>query len=225
MSDTALKNGHNEDMELLLPWYATGKLSDSEKRQVEAWLDGNRQAQRHLEIVREEMALTIESNESLGVASAGALHRLMNAVEAEGDARPQADPQQGSFMERIAGFFGGFSPRVYATALAACLMLLIAQAGIIGALLTSTPDTTFQTATGGGPASAESGIIALVAFQDAASASDIGALMNDNEAEIIGGPGEGGLYRVRFPQSADQDKVVDQLRAASDVVKFVALSQ
>jgi anti-sigma factor RsiW len=195
MSDTALKNGHNEDMELLLPWYATGKLSDSEKRQVEAWLDGNRQAQRHLEIVREEMALTIESNESLGVASAGALHRLMNAVEAEGDARPQADPQQGSFMERIAGFFGGFSPRVYATALAACLMLLIAQAGIIGA------------------------------FQDAASASDIGALMNDNEAEIIGGPAEGGLYRVRFPQSADQDKVVDQLRAASDVVKFVALSQ
>jgi anti-sigma factor RsiW len=224
MSNTALENGHNEDMELLLPWYATGKLTDSEMRQVEAWLDGNPEAQSHLEIVREEMALTIESNESLGVASAGSLHRLMAAIEAEGDARPQADPQ-GSFMERLAGFFGGFSPRVYATALAACLMLLIAQAGIIGALLTSAPDATFQTATGGGPATAESGIIALVAFQDAASASDIGALMNDNKAEIVGGPAEGGLYRVRFPQNADPDAVVDQLRAAGDVVKFVALSQ
>ena len=224
MSDTALKNGHDEDMELLLPWYATGKLSDSEKHQVEAWLEGNPQAQSHLEIVREEMALTIETNESLGVASAGSLHRLMAAVEAEGDARPQADPQ-GSLMERLAGFLGGFSPRVYATALAACLMLLIAQAGIIGALLTSAPDATFQTATGGASATAESGIVALVAFQDAASASDIGALMNDNKAEIIGGPAEGGLYRVRFPQTADPDAVMDQLLAARDVVKFVALSQ
>ena len=224
MSDTALKNGHDEEMELLLPWYATGKLSDSEKHQVEAWLEGNPQAQSHLEIVREEMALTIEANESLGVASAGALHRLMAAVEAEGDARPQADPQ-GTLMERLAGFLGGFSPRVYATALAACLILLIAQAGIIGALLTSAPDATFQTATGSASATAESGIVALVAFQDAASASDIGALMNDNKAEIVGGPAEGGLYRVRFPQTADPDVVVDQLRAASDVVKFVALSQ
>ena len=224
MSDTALNNGHDQDMELLLPWYATGKLSDSEKRQVETWLDGNVEAQRHLEIVREEMALTIEANESLSVARAGSLHRLMNAIEAEGDARPQADPQ-GSFMERLAGFVGGFSPRVYATAIAACLLLLIAQAGIIGALLTAAPDATFQTATGGGPARVESGIIALVAFQESASASDIGALMNDNEAEIVGGPAEGGLYRVRFPQTADPDKVVDQLRAAGDVVKFVALSQ
>lgn len=224
MSDTALKNGHDEEMELLLPWYATGKLSDSEKRQVDAWLEGNPEAQSHLEMVREEMALTIESNESLGVASAGSLHRLMTAIEAEGDARPQADPQ-GTLMERLAGFVGGFSPRVYATAAVACLMLLVAQAGIIGVLLTSAPDATFQTATGGGPATAESGIIALVAFQDTASASDIGALMNDNEGEIIGGPAEGGLYRVRFPQTADPDAVVDQLRAVSDVVKFVALSR
>ena len=222
MSDTALKNGHDEEMELLLPWYATGKLSDSEMHQVDAWLEGNPEAQSHLEIVREEMALTIEANESLGVASAGSLHRLMNIIEAEGDARPQA---QGSFMERLAGFFGSFSPRVYATALAACLLLLIAQAGIIGALLTSAPDATFQTATGGTPATVESGIIALVAFQDAASASDIGALMNDNKAEIVGGPAEGGLYRIRFPQTADRDAVVDQFRAASGVVKFVALSQ
>ncbi len=49
--------------------------------------------------------------------------------------------------------------------------------------------------------------------------------MNDNEAEIVGGPAEGGLYRVRFPQTADPDRVVEQLRAASDVVRFVALSQ
>ncbi|HSG94212.1 MAG TPA: hypothetical protein VLA28_01740, partial [Afifellaceae bacterium] len=172
----------------------------------------------------EELALTVESNERLGVASAGSLHRLMTAIEAEGDARPQTGMQD-SFMERLAGFLGGFSPRVYATAAAACLVLLIAQAGIIGALLTSAPDAQFQTATGGGPASAESGIIALVAFQDAASASDIGALMSDNKAEIVGGPAEGGLYRVRFPQTADPDKVVDQLRAASGVVRFVALSR
>ena len=63
-----------------------------------------------------------------------------------------------------------------------------------------------------------------MAFQEAASASDIGALMNDNKAEIIGGPAEGGLYRVHFPQAADADMVLDQLRAASGVVKFVALS-
>ncbi len=224
MSETALKNVPDEEMELLLPWYATGRLSDSEKRQVEAWLEGNAEAQSHLALIREEMALTIESNENLGVAGAGSLHRLMAAIEAEGDARPQSDPQ-GGFLERLAGFLGGLSPQVYATALAACLILLIAQAGIIGALLTSAPDQTFQTATGGAPVTAEPGIIALVAFQDAASASDIGALMNDNEAEIVGGPAEGGLYRVRFPQTADPDRVVEQLRAASDVVRFVALSQ
>ena len=224
MSNTALKNGHNEDMELLLPWYATGKLSDGEKRQVEAWLEGNAQALSHLEIVREEMALTIESNERLGVTSAGALHRLMETIEAEGDARPQADTQN-TFMERLAEFFGGFSPRVYAMAMAACVMLLIAQAGVIGALLTSAPDATFQTATSRAPTMAEPGIIALVAFHDVASASDIGALMIDNEAQIIGGPAEGGLYRIRFPQSADPEAVVERLRAASDVVKFVALSQ
>ena len=224
MSDTALKNGRDREMELLLPWYATGKLSDEEKRRVEAWLQGNPQAQDHLQIVREEMALTIESNERLGAASAGALHRLMDAIEAEGDARPPA-ASRGTLTERLAGFFGGFSPRVYAVALTACLMLLIAQAGIIGALLTTQPQNTFQTATGGAPAPAAAGTIALVAFQDTASARDIGALMNDNRIEIIGGPAEGGLYRVRIPQTADPERVVDQLRAASGVVKFVALSQ
>ena len=86
MSENVMEKPEFEEAELLLPWYATGTLSEQEMKVVDEYLADHPEAAERLEVVREEQHLTIEGNEAIKAPGVAALQRLMDDIEAEGDA-------------------------------------------------------------------------------------------------------------------------------------------
>src|SRR5689334_17398224 len=90
------------DMELLLPWHATGTLGGRDSRRVEEALARDPDLARQFAVVREEYAQTIRLNESLGAPSARAMQKLFAAIDAE------PSPEQRASLDvaaRLTGFF------------------------------------------------------------------------------------------------------------------------
>lgn len=214
MSENVMEKPEFEEAELLLPWYATGKLSASEMQVVDSWLELHPEAAARLESVREEMHLTIEGNEAIKAPGAANLQRLMASIEAEGDAKAQS----AGLFERVGAFLTALSPQAMGIATAACLGLLVIQAGVIGTLVGGgSQEAGFNTATGGGAALV--GPVATVAFQDTATVMDISGLLGETKAQIVRGPVNGGTYVIVFPQDTDLDAMIANLRERTDVVK------
>lgn len=218
MSETMTDKPEFNEAELLLPWYATGKLTQQEMRVVDEYLVDHPEAADRLESVREEQHLTIEGNEAIRAPGASALKRLMDDIAAEGDARVQS----AGLFERIGAFLTGLSPQAMGVAAAACLGLLVIQAGVIGTMVGSGKQSGFETATGGGAALV--GPVAIVAFQETATVNDISNLLGETKAQIVRGPVNGGTYEIAFPEDADLDAMIADLLERKDVVKLALRS-
>ena len=219
MSENVVKEPEVEEAELLLPWYATGKLSAEEKQIVDTWLAEHPEAADRLESVREEQHETIAGNETIKVPGGAALNRLLADVEAEGDAREPSAGLSGGLFASIGAFIAGLSPQVMGVAAAACLGLLVVQATIIGTLVTGDEAPgTFQTATGGDAAVA--GPAAIVLFQETATVTDISTLLKETGGTIQGGPQAEGRYVIVFPQDTDLNAMVVKLKEQTAVIKI-----
>jgi anti-sigma-K factor RskA len=72
-----------QEIEALLPWYATGTLSRRDANRVERALADDRELARQYDLVREELVETIHLNETLGAPSPRAIERLFAAIDAE----------------------------------------------------------------------------------------------------------------------------------------------
>src|SRR5215470_11412925 len=119
-----------DDIEALLPWYATGTLDRHEADQIETALAADTELARRLDLVREEMTEAIVLNEALGVPSARVMENLFNAIDRE--RRTARDAAAGG------GWIGWladlFSPRTYAFAAGAAVLVIVLQAGVIAKL-------------------------------------------------------------------------------------------
>jgi hypothetical protein len=205
------------EVELLLPWYVTGRLDATDRARVEAFLAAHPEMRDQLALVREERDQSVRDNEALGHPSPQSLDRLMTSLT--------RDPWSiGSVRGKITRFFAAPTPGGVRWAAAAAALLLLVQAAVIGILiLQRTPDT-YQTA--GGPRSG-TGTTLLVAFADEATAPGIAALLSELDAQIIEGPKPGGIYRLRLnsgPKTeAERQELVRRLRMRSDLVRMVLL--
>jgi anti-sigma factor RsiW len=181
------------EIEALLPWHAAGTLSARDTRRVEDALARDPSLARQYAVIREEYAETIALNESLGAPSARAMQKLFAAIDAEPARKPS-----GSFniSARIAEFFAGLSPRTLAYSAAFGAVLMLVQAGVIGAILAKQQGGTFQTASLSGPRQ-ETGPQAFVRFTPDARVSDITAFLDANQATIISSTA-GGMFRLQF---------------------------
>src|SRR5215469_17994821 len=96
------------DIEILLPWHATGTLNVRDAQRVEEALARDPALARQYAVIREEYAETIALNESLGAPSVRAMQKLFAAIDAE-----PAPQSRASFnlSARIATFFASLSPR------------------------------------------------------------------------------------------------------------------
>lgn len=219
MNENVMKEREFEEAELLLPWYATGKLSADENRIVEAWLAEHPEAGERLESVREEQYLSVAGNESIKVPGGAALTRFLAGIEAEGDARVQSPGMLAGFFGSIGTFLAGFSPQAMGIAAAACLGLLVVQATVIGTLVGGeTAPGTYEVASGGNAAIA--GPAAIVLFQDNATVTDISKLLMDTGGKISGGPQAEGRYVIVFPEDTDLNEMVDRLKEQNAVIAF-----
>lgn len=225
----AMSNNHNpepDDIEALLPWYAKGTLSAGDTRRVDAHLAAHPEARAALTLIAEEMDETVGANERLGVPSAGAHGRLIDAIAAEG-AGGGASLWQRAKAAWAALLPEGASPAVTFGGAMAALVIAVQAAALAALLVGGTPDGgTITRLAGGAEAPATAGTVLLVRFTDDATAAGITGLLKPLGAVIVDGPKPGNAFKIRV--SAEiltfdaRAAIIEGLRARSDIVSFVA---
>ena len=218
MTETSLENGRGE-IEDLLPWYANGRLTPTERRRVEAALANDPELARRLELVREEMAETIAANEAILPASARTLEKLMAAIEtAPQPARPFAAMKAG-LMDRLGSLLASLAPRRLAYAAAAVVALLAVQSVALTGLLGERTGASYGTASQGEIVSAAPSV--LVAFVADAKMEEIAAFLKRHGATIAEGPKANGFFRLRLAEGAVATATAEAMKADGRVVSFV----
>jgi hypothetical protein len=187
------------EIEMLLPWHAAGTLNTRDAKRVEEALARDPELARQYAVIREEYAETIGLNESLGAPSARAMTKLFAAIDGEPARKPSMSR---NIASRISGFFARLSPRTLAWSASLGALLVLLQAGVIGAVLVKNQQqTTFQTASLSmdepvtrslGPEAPR----ALVRFAPDARVADITALLDTYQASIV--DARGGMFRLQF---------------------------
>jgi len=87
------KQPAQHDIEELLPWYVTGRLSNRHAERVEQALAGDRKLAQRYELVRRELAETTRLNETPGAPSARAMEKLFAAINADEARAPRPRPR------------------------------------------------------------------------------------------------------------------------------------
>jgi hypothetical protein len=182
------------EIEALLPWYAAGTLRWRDRQRVEQALRSDPVLARHADLVREELAETIELNESIDVPSAHAMDRLMSAIDNETVAARKPAPVR-ALAGRFAAFLAGFSPRTLALGACAAALAIALQASLLVGLLTKPPGGQNLAFNEG---ERRHGTFAMVRFVREANAAEITNFLQDYQATLVDGPKPGGLYRVRI---------------------------
>ncbi len=114
-----------DEIEMLLPWHVTGMLSRVEAQRVDAALANNPGLAQERASIQEEYNEVIMLHDGLGAPSSRALHQLFAAIEAE---PPRRLKPSGLF----ARFVSSLSPRTLGIAAGLALLVLVAQAFVIG---------------------------------------------------------------------------------------------
>jgi hypothetical protein len=225
-------NQEPSDIEMLLPWHAAGTLNTRDARRVEEALARDPELARQYAVIREEYAETILLNESLGVPSARAMQNLFAAIDAEPERKPSISARMSA---RISEFFARLSPRALAWSAGLGAILLLVQAGVIGAVLTRSQPAPFQMAllestperdaplTRNIRSVATAPLRLLVRFTPDARIADISALLDNYQATIVDGA-RGGLFRLQFANRTIAKSDVSALIARLQKEKIISLA-
>ena len=214
------------EIEMLLPWHATGTLNTRDARRVDEALARDPELAKQYAAIQEEYAETIHLNESLGAPSARAMQKLFAAIDGEPARKPSASL---NISARISEFFAKLSPRTLAWSASLGALALWLQAGIIGAVLVKNQNAPFQTASlsmnesvtrASGP---EAPPRALVRFTPDARVADITALLDSYQASIVDG-GKGGMFRLQFGDKAMSKDEIASLMSKLQNEKIVSLA-
>jgi anti-sigma factor RsiW len=221
MSTTNNDEVERRAIEDLLPWHAAGTLSRRDTQRVEEALARDPELARRYELVREELAGTVELNETLGAPSARAMEKLFAKIDAEPVRRGFSSP---GLAARFAAFLASLSPPTLAWAASAAAILIVLQTGLIGSAILGGQTGVFETASAPGSTNAQ-GAFALIRFAPQASAADITAFLEANKMSIADGPSGGGLYRVRVSATplpkTEFDGLIKRLQD-DKIVSFIA---
>ena len=221
------------EVEMLLPWHAAGTLNARDARRVDEALARDPGLAKQYAAIQEEYAETIHLNESLGAPSARAMQKLFAAIDGEPARKPSMSL---NISARIAGFFAKLSPRTLAWSASLGALLLLLQAGVIGAVLMTKQNASFQTASLSTSAPSPGAPItralggpeappprALVRFAPDARVADIMALLDNYQASIIDGA-KGGLFRLQFANRAMSRDEFSRLMRKLQNEKIVSLA-
>lgn len=191
------------EIEMLLPFHAAGTLNPRDSRRVDEALAQDSELARQYAVIREEYAETIHLNESLGAPSARAMHKLFAAIDAE----PRRERSSSlNLIARLTGFFASLSPRTLAWSGSMGAVVLLLQAGVIGAVLLENQPSSLDapSVAMNEPKTRDVGagapLRALVRFKPDARAAEITSLLDSYHASIV--ETKGGLFRLQFGHSA-----------------------
>jgi len=209
-----------ENIEALLPWHAAGSLNRRDAEQVERMLTADRELARRLDLACEELRETIRLNEALGMPSERALQNLFARIDAE---PARAANAWSGLAGPLTRFIAGLSPRTLAWSAAAAAVLLALQAGVI------TTGLIGQKA-GSGTDLASIGTsnqsLAVVRFARTADAAAITAFLLAHKASVVAGPGSGGAYTIRLPETGPaRDDHIRRMQVQPTIIEFAGTVQ
>ena len=227
------------EIELLLPWHATGTLSARDARRVEEALARDPELAKQYAVIREEYAATVHLNESLGGPPPRAMLKLFAAIDAEPERKPSAWL---TARARMSDFFASLSPRTLAWSASLAVLALLLQAGAIAVMVAKNQPVTYETASlsANEPESMTRALVpeaasppraldkvapprALVRFAPDARMADVTALLDSYHAQILDGA-SGGMFRVQFGGRSMTSDEAAALLARLQKEKIVSLA-
>lgn len=190
----------DDDLELLLPFYATGALPAQQARLIEARLADDAEFRRRLDLINEEREQTARVNASIAPPSPAARDRLFAMIDAETNAQPAVHPTASPFMDGLRRWFadiaGMLTPRAMGYAVAGLAALAVVQAGLLAHLASGSREATPGYVTASGPV-ATGGAYVLARFAPGATMAQATEWLAANGMQIVDGPKPGGLWRLR----------------------------
>jgi anti-sigma factor RsiW len=213
------------EIEALLPWHAAGTLNARDTRRVDDALARDASLAKQYAAIREEYVETIALNQRLGAPSSRAMQKLFAAIDAEPVRKPSVSL---NISTRTAEFLASLSPRTLAYSAVLGALALLLQAGVIGAILATQQNGSFQVASAPPETVTRSplpdrGPRAFVRFVPDARASDIAAFLDANQATIIDSA-KGGLFRLQFGDKPMSRQDVAGLMARLQNEKIIDLA-
>ncbi|HEV8391714.1 MAG TPA: hypothetical protein VGQ35_17820 [Dongiaceae bacterium] len=208
-----------QDVEELLPWYVTGRVSREEARGIEAALKTMPDLADKLAQVQREREAVSRAAETVEPAPPETLQRLLQQVETTRQWRVPRIENQGEAGGWIKGALG--RNVVWQAAFATACVAIVAL-GI--RLYNPTGPGEYGVA---GNINGAGGTTLLVTFRPDATAADIAALLTGLNATIIDGPKPGGAYMVQIPatEASDVEAATSNLLARKDLVATVLSGQ
>jgi anti-sigma factor RsiW len=224
MSEPSRRDIEREEMEMLLPWYVTGRLDAADLAKMEAYLAAHPEVARQLDLARTERDETVAANEALGLPSAGATARLMASLPAARPGWAAMRALRGG-LQQVGDLLAAPTANAVRWAALAAAVLIAVQGIAIVSLLNERAGT-YQTASGG---QSGDGIALLVTFADDAKATAISQLLTDLDGSIVDGPKAGGVYKIRLRtedrSTAGREALMRRLAERRDIVRAVLPSR
>jgi len=209
-----------QDVEELLPWYVTGRISREDARGLEAALSTMPDLAQKLAQVQRERDAVARGSEAVEPPPPENLQRLLQQVETTRQLRAPKVEETASGADWVGALFGRRLVWQVAFA-AACVALVVMGTQLYRPGPGTESGTDFGTATG--MTGIDAGSKLIVVFQPTATSGDIGDLLTTLDAVIVDGPKPGNAFVVQLP-TADPDKVsaaMAEMLAKKDLVQSV----
>lgn len=208
----------HDEIEMLLPWYVTGKLEPDDTVRVDAYLATHADMQERLELIGKER------NEALHLNKAGASQLSTTPEDFMARVLASQDDQAPGLWARFRHMMTVPASGAVGWVGAAAALTIFAQGAAIFLLAQPEPVQGYREASGVSQGVA-AGTFVLVRFADTASAADIAGLLTDLDMAIIEGPRAGRLFKVRIGPAglgkSERERLQAALSARPDLVTFV----
>lgn len=202
-----------QDVEELLPWYVTGRVSREEARGIEAALKSMPDLAGKLAEVQREREGVAQAAEAVEPAPPETLQRLLQQVETTRQVRVSRVERGGESWLKDALGRNWFWQAAFAIA---CIAVVALGVRLYGPAVAPGD---LEAGINGVPA----GTPLSVTFRPTAAAGQIASLLTQLDATIVGGPAADGAYVVRVPatQPDEVKAAMDALMARTDLVLAV----
>ena len=185
MSQFPISEDRHYEAQLLLPWYATGQIDRADRAVVEAHLAECESCRAEL-AVEHSLRRELESAAESGPGWAALAGRLRSP-----SAPPAAPPRRRPWASLVGA---ARRPTVLRWTVAAQFVLLVALGALI---LAPQPRSADYRTLGEAPTSRGANAIAI--FRPETRESELRALLDANQARLVGGPTAAGAYLLDVP--------------------------
>jgi hypothetical protein len=219
MSEETTAQSRREEVEMMLPFYVTGRLDHSDADQIGDYLKRHPEVASQLGLIGDERDSTVATNAVYANRPVRSFDRIAAMI-----GKAAVQPAHGRRLDWIRRLFDMPSSPALGWIGAAAAIVIVVQAVAIGALVVRQYSGAYSGASGGNGA-VETGTTVFVRFADDAAASAIADALAGLGLKIVDGPRGGRLFTVRLGpknmDSGERDRLIAALRARSDVVVFV----